>query len=72
MRGAGDDRRRVWRTFASATSNVRFASILAGHQHLAIGEIGWWFLATAAVLFLRRNDRRLESMGWPGSRRSIM
>jgi hypothetical protein len=42
MRGAGDDRRRVWRTFASATSNVFFAAILAGPRRLAIGEIGWW------------------------------
>jgi len=47
----------VWRTFASATSNVPFAAILVGRQRLAIGEIGWWRLATAAVLFLRRNAR---------------
>ncbi len=51
MRGAGDDRRRVRRTVASATSNVPFAAILAGRQRLAIGEIGWRRLATATVLF---------------------
>jgi uncharacterized membrane protein len=37
--------------FASGSSNIPFAAILAGRQHFALGEIRWWRLALALVLF---------------------
>jgi len=32
-------------------SNVPFAAIVGGRQRFAPGEIGWWRLVLAAVLF---------------------
>ena len=40
-----------WKAFATQTSNVPFAAILAGRQSLNIGEIGWWRLALAVGLY---------------------
>jgi uncharacterized membrane protein len=40
-----------WQRFAAATSNLPLAAILAGRQRLAFGEIGWWRIALALVLF---------------------
>jgi uncharacterized membrane protein len=37
--------------FASLGSNVPFAAIVGGRQRFAPGEIGWWRLVLAAVLF---------------------
>jgi uncharacterized membrane protein len=48
-------RRRVlgekWDAFARQTSSVPFAAIAAGRQSLKLGEIGWWRLALALVLW---------------------
>jgi len=40
-----------WDAFAAQTSNVPFASILAGRQKFALGEIGWWRFAVALVVY---------------------
>jgi uncharacterized membrane protein len=40
-----------WDTFAGQTSNVPFAAIAAGRQTLNIGEIGWWRIALAVVVW---------------------
>ena len=40
-----------WDAFATQTSNIPFAAILAGRQKLSIGEIGWWRIALAVVVF---------------------
>ncbi|HWA60597.1 MAG TPA: NnrU family protein [Caulobacteraceae bacterium] len=40
-----------WDAFAAQTSNVPFAAIAAGRQSLNIGEIGWWRLALAVILW---------------------
>ena len=37
--------------FVAQTSNVPFAAILAGRQKLSIGEIGWWRLLLAVVIW---------------------
>lgn len=37
--------------FVARTSNVPFAAILAGKQKLSIGEIGWWRLLAAFVIY---------------------
>ena len=42
----------VWTTFDEQTSNLPFRAILAGHQHLAFSEIGWWRLALAIGLYV--------------------
>ena len=48
-------RRRVlgatWDTLAAKTSNVPFAAIAGGRQSLKIGEIGWWRIALAVVIW---------------------
>jgi len=31
-----------WQAYADATSNVPFAAIFSGRNHLALGEIAWW------------------------------
>lgn len=33
--------------FVAQTSNVPFAAIAAGRQHVSLGEIGWWRIALA-------------------------
>ena len=42
----------TWETFAAQTSNVPFGAILAGRQPLKIGEIGWWRIALAIVIYV--------------------
>lgn len=37
--------------FVAQTSNVPFAAILAGKQKLSLGEIGWWRLLLAVVIW---------------------
>ncbi|MDP1736344.1 MAG: NnrU family protein [Caulobacter sp.] len=37
--------------FVARTSNVPFAAILAGKQKLSLGEIGWWRLLLAVVVW---------------------
>lgn len=41
-----------WQRFASETSNVPFAAVVAGRQRLALGEIGLWRLALAIAIFV--------------------
>lgn len=41
----------TWDGFAAQTSNVPFAAILAGKQKLSLGEIGWWRLVLALVIW---------------------
>lgn len=40
-----------WDTFAAKTSNVPFAAVAAGRQTLKIGEIGWWRIGLAVVIW---------------------
>ncbi|HRD27225.1 MAG TPA: NnrU family protein [Caulobacter sp.] len=40
-----------WDAFAGQTSGVPFAAILGGKQTLALGEIGWWRLLLAIVVW---------------------
>jgi uncharacterized membrane protein len=40
-----------WDAFARKTSAVPFAAILQGRQTLKLGEIGWWRLALALVIW---------------------
>lgn len=41
----------TWDAFAAQTSNVPFAAILGGRQALKVGEIGWWRLVLAVVIW---------------------
>lgn len=36
-----------WDAFAAQTSNIPFAAIARGRQHLSLGEIGWWRIVLA-------------------------
>jgi uncharacterized membrane protein len=40
-----------WNAFASQTSNIPFAAVAAGRQTLKLGEIGWWRLLLAVVVW---------------------
>lgn len=40
-----------WDAFAAQTSNVPFGAILSGLQKLSLGEIGWWRILVAIVLW---------------------
>jgi uncharacterized membrane protein len=40
-----------WESFAAQTSVVPFGAIAAGRQSLKLGEIGWWRLALAVVIW---------------------
>ncbi|MFL5298330.1 MAG: NnrU family protein [Phenylobacterium sp.] len=40
-----------WDAFAAQTSNVPFAAIAAGRQRLTLGEIGWWRIALAVLVW---------------------
>jgi uncharacterized membrane protein len=40
-----------WDAFADQTSNIPFAAILAGRQTLRPGEIGWWRIGLAVVIW---------------------
>jgi uncharacterized membrane protein len=41
----------TWDGFATQTSNVPFAAIVAGRQTLDLAEIGWWRLAVGIALY---------------------
>jgi uncharacterized membrane protein len=41
-----------WQAFASATSNLPFAAILAGRQRFVFAEIGWWRVALGLAIYL--------------------
>ncbi len=41
-----------WDAFAAKTSNVPFMAIAQGRNSLNIGEIGWWRIAVALILYL--------------------
>ena len=41
----------TWDAFAAQTSNVPFAAIMAGRQRLSLGEIGWWRIVLAIVVW---------------------
>lgn len=41
----------AWTGFASRTSNLPFAAIIAGRNQLRIGELGWWRILLALVIF---------------------
>jgi uncharacterized membrane protein len=40
-----------WDLFAVQTSNVPFLAVAQGRQRLALGEIGWWRIALAVVVW---------------------
>jgi uncharacterized membrane protein len=40
-----------WDAFAGQTSNIPFAAIFTGRQQLKLGEIGWWRLALAVIVW---------------------
>jgi uncharacterized membrane protein len=40
-----------WERFAAATSNVPFAAIAAGRNSIPRGEVGWWRIVLALVVF---------------------
>ena len=42
----------AWPAFAAATSNVPFLAIIRGRQHLSVGEIGPWRIASGLGVFL--------------------
>ena len=52
---AAQDRKRVlgakWDPFAVITSNVPFLAVVQGRQRLSLGEIGWWRIALAVVIW---------------------
>ena len=41
-----------WDAFAAKTSNVPFAAIVSGRNHLSLAEIGWWRLAVGLIAYL--------------------
>lgn len=41
----------AWDRFASVSSNVPFMAILEGRNSLKIGELGWWRVVLAVVLY---------------------
>jgi uncharacterized membrane protein len=41
----------AWDGFAAQTSAVPFAAIAAGRQSLKLGEIGWWRLGVAVIVW---------------------
>jgi uncharacterized membrane protein len=41
----------AWDAFAAKTSAVPFAAIATGRQSLSIGEIGWWRLGMAVIVW---------------------
>lgn len=40
-----------WRGFASKTSNPPFLAIVAGRNSLKLGELGWWRILAALIVF---------------------
>lgn len=41
----------TWDAFAAQTSNLPFGAILTGRQKLSPGEIGWWRIALAVLVW---------------------
>ena len=41
----------AWNGFAGQSSNAPFAAIAAGRQSLSLGEIGWWRLGVAVIIW---------------------
>lgn len=41
----------TWDAFANQTSNVPFGAIVSGRQALKVGEIGWWRIVLAVVIW---------------------
>lgn len=41
----------TWDGFAAQTANLPFAAIAAGRQSLKLGEIGWWRIGLAVVIW---------------------
>lgn len=41
----------AWRDFASKTSNPPFLAIVAGRNSLKLGELGWWRILAALIVF---------------------
>lgn len=41
----------TWDAFAAQTSNVPFGAIVGGRQTLRLGEIGWWRIVPAVVIW---------------------
>lgn len=41
----------AWEAFAAKTSAVPFAAIAAGRQSFSLGEIGWWRLGVAVIVW---------------------
>lgn len=41
----------TWDAFAAQTSGIPFGAILGGRQKLRLGEIGWWRIALAVVVW---------------------
>ena len=41
----------AWTAFAAKTSNLPFAAIFAGRNQLKIGELGWWRILFALIVF---------------------
>ncbi|MDO9127487.1 MAG: NnrU family protein, partial [Parvibaculum sp.] len=40
-----------WTAFAAKTSNLPFAAIFAGRNQLRLGELGWWRILLALIVF---------------------
>lgn len=40
-----------WDAFSAQTSNVPFGAIVSGRQKLSLGEIGWWRILLAVVIY---------------------
>jgi uncharacterized membrane protein len=40
-----------WDRFAAVTSNVPFMAIIEGRNSLAVGELGWWRVVLALILY---------------------
>ncbi|WP_334164376.1 NnrU family protein [Phenylobacterium sp.] len=40
-----------WDAFAAQTSNIPFLAIASGRQRLSLGEIGWWRILVALVVY---------------------
>lgn len=41
----------AWDGFAAQSSNLPFAAIAAGRQSLSVGEIGWWRIGVAVIVW---------------------
>ncbi|MFI4936425.1 MAG: NnrU family protein [Caulobacterales bacterium] len=41
----------TWDAFARQTANIPFAAVVQGRQKLSIGEIGWWRIGLAVLIW---------------------